>query len=223
MKRAWFAATVSTIALLAGCIVSDEVTTITIRPDGSAELVKFNSNIRSTEQGRKADEELRLYAEEFDARKSQGFVGIEQAGGRVLDTWWVRRDPPYSHIISASLPSATALEKWGTIEGEEGQLQLSTRFSQDGAKRRLSMLFLPPKDFKVADIASPSVKEARQKQANGISEIRVVVLGGEITASQGWTVASDKRSALIDLEGIAELLRTSPDWIEIFIEWDVRH
>ena len=154
MTRAWFAAAASTIALLAGCIVSDEVTTLTIRPDGSADLVRFNSNIRSTEQGSKADEELRQYEEEFDARKSQDFVGIEQAGGKVLDTWWVRRDAPYSNITSARLPNAAALEKWGTIVGEEGQMRLTTRFSQHNAKRRLSMSFLPPRDFNVAEIAA---------------------------------------------------------------------
>jgi hypothetical protein len=221
MKRAYFLAIAATMALLPGCIISDEVTTVTIRPDGSADLVKFNSNIRSTEQGSKGDEELRQYADEFDARKNQDFVGIEQAGGKVHDTWWVRREAPYSNIVSAWLPSAAALEKWGTIEGEEGQLRLTTHFTQDGRKRKLSMFFLPPKDFKVDDIASPSLKEARQKQVNGISEIRLVVLGGEITASRGWTVASDKRSALLALDEIAELLRTSPDRIEVLLEWEV--
>jgi hypothetical protein len=221
MKRAYFLAIAATMALLPGCIISDEVTTVTIRPDGSADLVKFNSNIRSTEQGSKGDEELRQYAEQFDARKNQDFKGIEQAGGKVHDTWWVRREAPYSNIISAWFPSAAALEKWGTIEGEEGQLRLTTHFAQDGGKRKLSMVFLPPKDLRVDDITAPSLKEARQKQANGISEIRLVVLGGQITASRGWAVASDKRSALLALDEIAELLRTSPDRIEALLEWEV--
>jgi hypothetical protein len=120
------------------------------------------------------------------------------------------------------LPNAAVLEKWGTIVGEEGQMRLTTRFSQHNAKRRLSMIFLPPRDFNVAEFAASSVKETRQKQANGISEIRLVALDGAITASQGWTVASDKRSALLALDEIAELLRTSPEGIEIFIEWDVK-
>jgi hypothetical protein len=221
MKRAYFLAIAATMALLPGCIISDEVTTVTIRPDGSADLVKFNSNIRSTEQGSKGDEELRQYAEQFDARKNQDFKGIEQAGGKVHDTWWVRREAPYSNIISAWFPIAAALEKWGTIEGEEGQLRLTTHFAQDGGKRKLSMVFLPPKDLRVDDITAPSLKEARQKQANGISEIRLVVLGGQITASRGWAVASDKRSALLALDEIAELLRTSPDRIEALLEWEV--
>jgi hypothetical protein len=63
MKRARFAVTAAAMTLLAGCIVSDEVTTVTIRPDGSADLIKFNSNIRSGEEGSKGDEELRQYVE----------------------------------------------------------------------------------------------------------------------------------------------------------------
>jgi hypothetical protein len=220
MKRVWLPA-IATLALLPGCIVSDEVTTVTIRPDGSTELVKFNSNIRSTEQGGKGEEELRQYVEEFDARKNQDIVGIERAGDKVVDTWWVRREAPYSNIVSASLPDAAALEKWGTIDGEQGQLRLTTQFLRDGNKRKLSMSFLPPKDFKVDDIALASVKEARQKQANGISEFRLVILGGEITAARGWTVASDKRSALLALDQIAELLRSSPERIEVTLEWAV--
>jgi hypothetical protein len=220
MKRPWLLAIAASVtALAAGCIVQDDVTTITIRPDGSADLVTFNSNIRSTEPGSKGDDELRHYVEEFDAGKTQEIAAIARAGGTVLDTWWVRRELPYSNVMSARLPNAAALIKWGTIEGEEGQMRVTSHFAQDGDKRKLSMFALPPKDLKLDDIRSTSVKESRKRQANGISEIRVVVLHGEITASQGWTVATDKGSALLDLDEIAELLRTTPEHVEMFVEW----
>jgi hypothetical protein len=198
------------------------LTTLTIHPDGSADLVAFCSNIRSTEQGAKADEELRKYAEEFDARKDDEFVRIESAGGRVVDAWWVRREAPYSNIISARLPSAAALERFTTIEGNNEELRVMSRYSKDGAKRRLSMSVQPPKDFNAAEIASASVTEARQKQANGLAELRLVMLNGEITATRGWTVATDKRSALLGLNEIADLLRATPNGIEVFIEWELR-
>jgi len=222
MKRAKFGAIAPFIALFAGCIVSDDVTTLTIHPDGSADLIAFSSNTRSTELGSKADEELRRYAEEFDARKNDEFDRIARAGGKVLDTWWGRRELPYSRIISARLPTADALEKFTTIEGDQGELRVVTRYSQERAKRRLSFSVLPPKDLDLGEFATPSIKDARQRQANGLSEIRLVMLRGDITGTRGWTVASDKQSALLALDEIADLLRTNPDGADLFIEWEVK-
>jgi hypothetical protein len=221
MTRSRLVAIVLALALAGGCIVSDNVTTLTVHPDGSADFVVFSSNIRSTETGAKSDEELRRYAEDFDARRNDEFDRINRAGGKVVDTWWVRRDAPYSNIVSARLPSSAAVEKLLTIDGEPGELRVATRYSQEGRKRKLSMSVQPPKDLNIAEITASSVRETRERQANGLSELRIVVLGGEITGSRGWTVAGDKRSALLALDEIADLLRASPGQIEPFIEWDV--
>ena len=52
-KTALLSTAAARIILIAGYIVSDELTTITIQPDGSADWVRFQSNIRSTEKGEK--------------------------------------------------------------------------------------------------------------------------------------------------------------------------
>jgi hypothetical protein len=44
--------------LLVGCIVGDELTTITIHPDGSAQMVTFRINLRSTQSGQDGQREL---------------------------------------------------------------------------------------------------------------------------------------------------------------------
>jgi hypothetical protein len=62
-KQAPAAFVVLIVGLMAGCIVNDELTTITIQPDGSADIVKFRSNIRSSEKGRKGEAELQRYVE----------------------------------------------------------------------------------------------------------------------------------------------------------------
>jgi hypothetical protein len=208
-------------ALISGCIVQDEVTTISVRPDGSASLIVFHSNVRSTEEGSKAAEELRQYVETFDARSSDDFVRIRQAGGEAIDGQWLQREVPYSNLISAKLPNAAALEKFCSIEGKDDELRLTTRFSADGTRRKLTMVALPPRDFKLPDNSARSLADLEQDKANGFSETRLVVVGGEIVASKGWTVASDKHSALLSLDEIARLLRNSPNRIELFIEWQV--
>jgi hypothetical protein len=45
-------------------------------------------------------------------------------------------------------------------------------------------------------------------------------IDGTITASRGFTVASDKASALLDVREILQLLRNQSD-VEIFLEWEV--
>ena len=207
--------------LLSGCIVQDEVTTISVRPDGSATLVVFHSNVRSTEEGSKAAEELRQFVESFDARSSDDFVRIRQSGGEAIDGQWLQREVPYSNLISARLPNAAALEKLCSIEGKDDELRLTTRYTADGTRRKLTMVALPPRDFKLPDNSVRSSAEIQQDRANGFSETRLVVVGGEIVASNGWTVASDKHSAILSLDEIARLLRNSPNRIELFIEWQV--
>ena len=219
-RLALAAATLLTIGMvLVGCIVSDELTTITIHPDGSADLVVFHSNVRSSEQGDKAAEELRHYVETFEARQDPDHVRVVAAGGEIVAAQWVRREVPYSDVFSARFPTATALEKFLTIEGKEGELRLETRFSKDGARRSLRLVLRPPKDFKSS--APATVKEDRQKQADGVSETRFAVTDGRIVASRGFTVADDGRSALLALDEIEALLRADPQRAELVLEWEV--
>lgn len=220
MKRLTYC--VFALLLAPGCIVLDEITTLSIRPDGSSELVVFHSNVRSTEQGGKAEEELKQFADGFDARTAEDFVRITQAGGEVVDARWIRREVPYSNLVVARFPKSSALEKLGTIQGKEDETRLSTRYTQNGVRRRLTMIVLPPKDFKAADLSDPSPKEARQNQANGLSETRLVFEAGQIVASRGFQVADDRRSALIAVDEIRRLVRENPERIELFIEWEVQ-
>ena len=73
------------------------------------------------------------------------------------------------------------------------------------------MVVLSPPDFKLPDNSARPQNESQQDKAHGFSETRIVVIGGKMLASQGWTVASDTRSALLSVDEIARLLRTLAD------------
>jgi hypothetical protein len=204
----------------AGCIIRDEVTTLTVRPDGSASLVLFHSNIRSTEEGAKADAELGRHVEDFNARRTDEFVRVERAGGVVEEARWLRQEAPFASHISATLPTAASVERFLAIEGEEGKLRLTTTYSAEGSRRRLASVVLLPGDFKIPDEAARAPDKVRQERANNISETRIVILQGHITAAQGWTIASDRRSALLSPDELIRLARERPDRIELFVEWE---
>ncbi len=207
-------------AFLRGCIVGDELRTITIHPDGSAELVKVQSNIHSSETGAKADEELRRYAQEFDAKKSVDHVRISEAGGEVDESRWVRKEPPYANVIVGRLPSAAVLEKAFTFKGDDGKTLVAARFTQEGTRRKFSLQVTLPSEQDLNSTTEKSIEELRASQANGLSETRFAVVGGKIVDARGFAVAADKQSALLEPKAILELLKNRRQ-IEAFIEWEL--
>jgi hypothetical protein len=211
----------ATLSLLGGCIVSDEITTLTILPDGSASWVKFQSNIHSSETGAKGAEELKRFVEEFEAHKDTDYQNIRRAGGEVLEARWVRREEPYAKLMVARLPSASSLRDFCTIKGEKGEVIAQPRFTQSGKRRRFSVEIQASKDERPAEAKRPTTHELRQAEANGISETRIAVAGGQIVASRGFTVAADKRSALLEPVEIQGLLEAGREKVELFLEWDL--
>ena len=220
-KKAFLAIPAAALALIGGCIVSDQLTTITIRPDGSADWVKFQSNIRSTETGAKGAQELKRFIEEFDARKDSDSQRILEVGGEVLDSRWLRGEEPYANVAVARFPSASVLQEFFTIRGEKGEPIVEPLFTRCGNLRRFSLTIAVPGNGVPETGPIPTLQQARQAQADGISETRVVVAFGRIVDSQGFTVSADKRSALLDPVAIHSLLRSGKEEVELFLEWEL--
>ncbi|MBS0201289.1 MAG: hypothetical protein JSS49_00210 [Planctomycetes bacterium] len=210
-----------TILLACGCIVSDELTTFIIHPDGSADWYQFKSNIRSSDKGEKGFEELSKLMADFDARKGGEFERIVEAGGEVLDARWIHREEPYSTLVTAHFPTASTVEKFWTIKDDKGKVLALAQLKQDCNRRRLSLTIPGPRKSDSEEPKQDSYREIRAHQANGFAESRIIVTGGEITASQGFVVAGDKRSCLIDPPRIEELLRGTTGDLELFLEWEV--
>ena len=106
--KSYLLAALITLLVLAGCIVGDQLTTLTVNPDGSAEYVIFRSNLHSTEVGAKADKEVADYKSGFDARANDEFARIKAAGGHIVATTWLRDAAPMSNVVHARFPDATA-------------------------------------------------------------------------------------------------------------------
>jgi hypothetical protein len=209
------------LLLVGGCIVGDQLTTITVHPDGSADLVEFRSNLHSTEKGDKAEKELADYKASIDTRADGDPARIREAGGEAVEATWVRQQAPFSTLVRAHFPSPSALEKYGTVKDEHGGFQMTTQFRSDGVRRSLTVgITVPPEKANPSQSSPSDVGQFRQTQADGISETRIAVTKGSITTARGFTVASDKQSALLDASAIDEILRTGGK-AELYLEWDV--
>ncbi len=139
----------------------------------------------------------------------------------MIEAHWLRREEPSANVVKARFPTAKALEKFGTIKNDKGEVIASVHFKKDGNRRKISIILPAPREEQPAKQSPRSPQELREQAANGLSETPVVVAGGRIVASQGFVVASDKRSCLLDANQIAELFRNHLEHVELFIEWEV--
>lgn len=210
---------VAAVLLFASCIVSDQLTTLTIRADGSADWVRVRSNIRSSEAGKKGAEELKRFVEEFDRREGADFRRVLASGGEVLESRWLRREEPYANVVVARLPGASALETFYTFKGGKDGIVAKARFTESGRRRKLSIV-IPPRAGETPE-EEPTAEALRQSQADGISEMRIVVAGGRIVDSRGFTPASDRRSALLEPRRIHDLVARAEKDVEVFLEWEL--
>ncbi len=208
------------ILFAGGCVVGDELTTFTLNPDGSADLVVFRSNLHSTEKGEKGEKELAEYKANFDAQAGGDFRRIRDAGGQVMLSSWVRARAPFSHVVHAHFADTAALEKYWTVKDKENTPLITTRFQKDGTRHRLTFRFTLPEENEQPPAASADANQLRQALANGISETRFAVTEGTITAARGFTVAGDRQSALLNAGEISDLIRKGKGKAELWLDWE---
>lgn len=208
------------VLFAAGCVIGDELTTFTLNPDGSTDLVVFRSNLHSTEKGEKGEKELVEYRANFDKQTGGDFRRIRDAGGQVVMTSWVRTRAPFSNVVHAHFPDAAALEKYWTLKDTDNNPLITTQFQKDGARRRLTFRITLPEDNEQASAAPADANQLRQALANGLSETRFAVTEGAITTAHGFTVASDRQSALLNTGEISDLIRMGQGRTELWLEWE---
>lgn len=216
------AAAVLLLVLPGGCIVKDQLTTLIIYPDGGAELVTYQTNIHSSESGEKAAQELREYTRQFDAREEGDLKRALAAGGEVLEARWVRREQPSATLYRVRFPSAAALTRFCTITDENGGPLAEPEFTAKGRIRRLSLLITspePPPDG--ARDKVDSRESLLEELANGLSVTRIVLVGGRVRSCEGFTMAGDGQSVLLDQDEITQLLTRGAGTAALHIEWEL--
>jgi hypothetical protein len=213
--------TAGLILSLASCIASDQLTTVLLHPDGSADWMRVQSNVHSTEKGEKGAEEVSRFIADFEARRDPDCVRIREAGGEILEARWVRREEPLATLVTARLPNAAALERLLTYRNDKGEPVVQGSFSREGPRRQLKMSIRLPREESSPAPAQQPQPDRRQEEANGVSETRFAVAGGQITAARGFVVASDKQSALLDPAAIRGLLEAGGGRADLLLEWEL--
>jgi hypothetical protein len=222
MRNAWIVTGILALAMtLGGCIISDSLTTMVIDSNGSADLVIFRSNIRSNQEDEeKRSKEISDFVRDFDASKGDPFDHIHQCGGEVLEARWIRDEFPFSTLVEARLPNASALEKYGTLGKDEDQLRVVTRFESEGTRRKLEIRLAPAADQKPPPPDPTDAETLRKQMGDTVNEFRIVTAGGRIVNSRGFTLAGDRQSALLEGRRINDMLRAENEAV-LFLEWEM--
>ena len=204
------------------CIVSDQVTTLIIKPDGSAEVIVTRSNIHFRGNEQKREEELKKYKNDFNNQDQWWFNRIERAEGGVEEARWIKKTEPMANYIRGSLPSKSSLEQFLTLKHKDNKWNLTSEFKKDGSNRELSIRISPPNEKELSAPSNDDVGRMRKQLANSISHTRIAVVEGKITDATGFTVADDGQSALLDRSTFPEKLWTRNETITIFLRWTVK-
>ena len=220
----WMVAILLTlIAFSSGCIVQDQYTTIVINQDGSADMTIVRSNIRSTARGERADEQVSEFRAALNDQTHDDYKRILDAGATVEMSMWLREQVPMAHVLRASIPNESSLEKMATLRDSDGAVVIAPEFSVNGTQRRFALrIRMDPDRISEPEAEGNRLDAFMNQRASAISDIRICVSEGEITAARGFKIASDGRSALFDENEIKSLIHTGDGEAEIFIEWDMR-
>ena len=207
---------------MAGCIVQDEFTTLTINADGSGDLIIFRSNIRSTKKGSRAETEMAEYRASFEAQTQDVFKRIRESGARLEMTLWVREQAPMAHVIRASIPDAASLEKLATLGDGGSPISITPKFTITDTHRRLALQLTVRSDHIPPPISDADrLTQFNHARASGISDFRIAISAGNIRDARGFTIAGDRQSVMLDIDEINSLLRSGNGDIEIFVQWEV--
>lgn len=219
-RRQWLFA-VPLFVGLAGCIVHDESTTLTINSDGSGDLIVFRSNIRSTQTGNRAALDLAEYRESFNAQTQDMFERIRESNAQLEMALWVREEIPMAHVIRASIPDLAALEALSTFEDPGGAIRITPKFEVTGPHRRFALELVVGPDHIPPPGDADDCAQWKASRASGIYDFRVAIPAGTITDARGFTIARDRQSALFDADEINSLLHAGDGDTELFLKWEV--
>ena len=203
------------LLLLPSCIVSDQITTLIIQPDGSAEVIVVRSNIHFRGNDKKREEELNEYKRKFNDGEQFWFERIRTSGGNIEETRWIKKTPPMANYLRGSLPDQEAVEKLLTLDNN---WKIQSNITTDGSTKTLMVKVTPPPDKKLSAPQSDPEK-IRRKLANSISHTRIAIQNGKITDAKGSVVADDNQSALVDQGAFPDRLWEENERVELRLSW----
>jgi len=208
--KAICAAMISILAFLtSGCITKDEIVSFVIDPDGAVTFSTYVLNITSDLNGEAGKKELADLIRDHEEKKGSYFENLAKANAKNIKVTILRKTSPASGLITARIPSLKDFAA-GLGDDDFNCTALSTEHTRG---IRCECIITPSKGKELPEPAKP--------RANSFSEIRVSLAEGTIVKAQGFSVAQDKRSALVDMETLEKMENWEVPSATILLEWQI--
>jgi hypothetical protein len=210
--KAICAAMIGMLAFLtSGCITKDEITSFVIDPDGAVTFSTYRLNIASDKEGEEGKKELADHIRGLEEKNGGDFADLVKANAKDVKITILRKAAPASVLITAQIPSLKDLAAY-LSDSDITCTAISTERTR-GIRCEYTIKSKPSKGEELPEPAKP--------RANSFSEIRVALAEGTIVKAQGFSVAQDKRSALVDMETLEKMEHWEVPSAVILLEWQI--
>ena len=224
MKTA-YAAVICILAFLFGaCVTGDEITSYVIDPDGSVAFSIYRLNLTSDQTGEKAKEELANYIRDLEKQSDDFFTKLAEANAKDVKATILRSAAPASVLITGNIPSLNDLATYSSSKND-GESFVCTPISEGRTRGIRCQYTKNPSKEKAKPEKSQAEKaqpEPAGTRANSFSETRIALAEGIFTKAQGFVIARDKRSALLDTDTLDKMIdKWEIPSSTLLLEWQV--
>ncbi|MBN1571154.1 MAG: hypothetical protein JXA73_25185 [Acidobacteria bacterium] len=214
MKKAAYAAVIGILVLfLSACVTGDEITSYVIEPDGAISFSIYRLNLTSDETGEDAKKDLANYIQELEETRGDLFTNFVRANALEVKVTVLRPTSPASVLITGIIPSLDDFAAYISEEDEDNRL-VCTPISSERTRGLLFELIQKPSKEKAQS-------EPDGPQSDSFDEIRFSLAEGSFTKAQGFLLAHDKRSAILDEDALVKTLNSQIPSITLSLEWQI--
>jgi hypothetical protein len=207
MKAAYVAAIGILALLFSGCIVGDGVMNFVIDPDGAVTVSNYRANLTSDQKGEDAKKELADFIRDLEQKSGSDFAKLEKAEAKDVKVMILRSAAPASFLVTARIPSLKDLAVYFS-DNDTDCSELSMEHTR-GIQCQLKLS------------KGKAIPEPAKPRADSFSEYRFALAKGTIIKAQGFSVAQDKHSALLDSEVLEKMENLEVPSVTFLLEWQI--
>jgi hypothetical protein len=197
--------------LVTACVTGDDITSYVINPDGSVELSIYRLGLTSNEKkAEDAKEDLTNYIRDLEEMRGNLLTQLAKANAQEVRVAILRRASPASVLITGHIPSLNDFAAYLSEEDKESSF-VCTPISRERTHGLECELTRKQSQGK-AQI------EAVMPQADSFNATRFALAAGNFTKVQGFLLANNSRSALLDVDA---MMNSQTPTITVLLEWQI--
>jgi|WetSurMetagenome_2_1015567.scaffolds.fasta_scaffold11029_4 hypothetical protein len=200
--------------LLSACVTGDEITSYVIDPDGAVAFSIYRHNLTSDEmKAEDAKEDLTTYIRDLEEKRGDLFTQLAKANAQEVRAAILRRASPASILITGHIPSLNDLAAYLGEEDNDSSF-VCTPISRERTRGLVCELTRKPSKERIKP-------ETVTPRADSFNETRFALAEGSFTKVQGFSLANNKRSALLDVDAIMKMWNPQIPTIILSLEWQI--